>query len=167
MSPRSFWSIKPVMTAMAGALIVAAAPMPMAPTTADFVKKAAISDMFEIQSSELAAIRADGPTRKFAAQMIEDHQKTSSELERLVKPHFEATPLPSQLDPEHKAKLDRLKQLDGTAFTAQYRSDQVGAHTAAVVLFDSYAQAGADEPLKAWASTTLPKLKAHLAMAQD
>src|SRR2546427_13224494 len=52
----------------------------LSPSTADFVKEAAVGDMFEIQSSQLAAERADGPTKAFASQMITDHQKTSNEL---------------------------------------------------------------------------------------
>jgi len=48
----------------------------ISPTTADFVKEAAIGDMFEIQSSELAAYRGNEQTRGFANQMITDHQRT-------------------------------------------------------------------------------------------
>ncbi len=35
----------------------------VSPSTADFVKEAAISDMFEIQSSQLAAQRANEPAK--------------------------------------------------------------------------------------------------------
>jgi putative membrane protein len=40
----------------------------ISPTTPDFVKEAAISDMFEIESSKLATERADGAAKKFASQ---------------------------------------------------------------------------------------------------
>ena len=46
------------------------------PSTADFVKMAAMSDMFEIESSKLAEQKADANSKKFAAKMIEDHSKT-------------------------------------------------------------------------------------------
>jgi putative membrane protein len=49
----------------------------VAPTTADFVKEVAISDMFEIQSSQLAQERGNASEKPFAATMIKDHQKTS------------------------------------------------------------------------------------------
>jgi putative membrane protein len=39
----------------------------VSPSTADFVKEAAISDMFEIQSSQLAAQRANEPAKAFAS----------------------------------------------------------------------------------------------------
>jgi putative membrane protein len=46
--------------------------------TAEFVKKVAISDILEIQSSELVASNADEDTKPFAEKMIKDH----SELRR-------------------------------------------------------------------------------------
>ena len=48
------------------------------------MKEAAVSDMFEIQSSLLAIERADGPIKAFASRMITDHQKTSNELKALT-----------------------------------------------------------------------------------
>ena len=56
----------------------------IAPTTEDFVKEAAISDMFEIESSKLAETRTKGPTHDFAAKMVTDHTKTTSELKPLA-----------------------------------------------------------------------------------
>ena len=52
----------------------------IAPKTADFVKEAATSDMFEIQSSRLAAERTQGNVQSFATQMVTDHTKTTSDL---------------------------------------------------------------------------------------
>jgi len=47
----------------------------------DFVNKVAISDMFEIQSSQLALSKEpDSDTKPFGNKMITDHEKTSSEL---------------------------------------------------------------------------------------
>src|ERR1700742_3552949 len=56
----------------------------IAPTTADFVKEAAISDMMEIESSKLAQTKGNAEEKKFAEQMIADHTRTSSELKQLV-----------------------------------------------------------------------------------
>jgi putative membrane protein len=52
------------------------------PSTADFVKFAAIGAMFEIESSRLAAERADLASKKFAATIIEEHTKTLAEIRR-------------------------------------------------------------------------------------
>src|SRR4051794_9494076 len=52
----------------------------IAPTTRDFVQEAAISDMFEIQSSKIASTKLNGAEKDFADHMIADHTKTSEEL---------------------------------------------------------------------------------------
>jgi putative membrane protein len=135
-----------------------------APSTADFVKIAAISDMFEIESSKLAEQRADDASKKFAAQMVADHTKTSAELKGLApKANVE---LPSGLDSSHQSKLDRLKGLNGADFDKEYDSMQVEAHEDAVSLFERYADGGENGELKAWAAKTLPHLKHHLEMAK-
>jgi predicted outer membrane protein len=48
------------------------------------VKEAATSDMFEIQSSQLAQERGNAAEKTFAATMIEDHQKTSDDLKSMI-----------------------------------------------------------------------------------
>lgn len=136
-------------------------------STAAFVKEAAISDMFETQSSELAAIRANEQTRMFAAKMNEDHQKSSSELAMLVKPHFAQTPIPSNMDSSHQKMLATLKGLQADAFTRRYQEYQVTAHKDAVSLFRRYADGGDDAQLREWAKRMLPILQEHLKMAQS
>src|SRR3978361_14373 len=54
------------------------------PKTADFVKEAAISDMFEIESNKLGEERGNAAEKSFAATMVKDHTKTSEELKALV-----------------------------------------------------------------------------------
>jgi putative membrane protein len=136
----------------------------ISPSTPDFVTEAAISDMFEIQESKLAADRGDAATKTFAAHMVTDHTKTSTELKGMLPSGV--TP-PAALDESHQKKLDKLASLNGNDFEKQYRSDQVSAHKTAVSLFKRYAKGGDDPALKTWASTTLPKLQGHLKMAQD
>jgi len=136
----------------------------IAPKTDDFVKEVAMSDMFEIQSSELAQQKASNDkTKKFAAQMVADHGKTSSELKSMAP---NKSVIPPKLDSSHQSKLDKLKGLNGDDFTKQYNSTQVSAHKDAVNLFERYAKGGDNAQLKSWASKTLPNLKHHLEMAQ-
>lgn len=136
----------------------------IAPKTEDFVKEVAISDMFEIQSSQLATEKASKPaTKTFATQMIADHQKTSSEL----KSKAGGNEIPTALDSSHQSKLDKLKGLNGEDFTKEYDSMQVSAHKDAVSLFERYAKGGNDPRLKDWAARTLPTLKHHLDMAKN
>lgn len=137
-----------------------------APKTTDFMREVAISDMFEIQSSELAAQKGDAATKSFATQMIADHQKTTGELKSLVSAKADSGALPTALDSSHQKMLDRLKGLDGASFNKRYHSDQVSAHKDAVSLFERYGKGGDDNAVKGWANTTLPALRGHLQMAQ-
>src|SRR6202022_1615604 len=137
------------------------------PLPADFGKKVAISDTFEIQSSQLALSKEpDRDTKPFAERMVADHQKTSSELKSLVDGGKVKATLPRALDSEHQGMLDELKAKKGEDFAQSYDQTQVKAHQDAVVLFEAYSRAGDDAELKRWAAKTLPNLKQHLTMAQ-
>ncbi len=46
------------------------------------MKRAAISDMFEIQPSKLAQERGNAAEKSFAATMIKDHEKTTNAWQR-------------------------------------------------------------------------------------
>jgi putative membrane protein len=133
----------------------------------DFVNKVAISDMFEIQSSQLALSKQpDNDTKPFAQRMVTDHQKTSKELKSLVDGGKVKAALPSALDAEHQKMLDDLKAKNGKDFDQSYDQIQVKAHQDAVALFKAYAAGGDDPELKRWAAKTLPNLERHLTMAE-
>ena len=134
------------------------------PKTTDFVNEAATGDMFEIQSSQLAAERTKGEVQAFANQMVTDHTKTTSELKGMA-PQLEVS-LPTQMTSSQQSMLDKLKGLQGDDFAKQYMDDQVSAHKDAVSLFQRYGKGGADNKLEAWADKTLPTLQHHLDMAQ-
>jgi putative membrane protein len=138
----------------------------ISPSTQDFVTQVAVSDMFEIQSSQLAVQRTEGPTKAFAEQMVKDHTKTSDELKALVAAGTVKEKPPAMLDSTHQKLLDELGKLQGADFTKQYHSVQVDAHEDAVSLFERYAKGGENAQLKDWAGKTLPALQHHLDMAK-
>src|SRR3984885_1665106 len=105
----------------------------VAPTTADFVKEAATSDMFEIQSSQLAELQGNATEKTFAATMIKDHQKTSEDLKSMVSSGDVKNCRPRWIAP--RSELDKLKSLKGAEFSSRYDSDQQSGHKDAVLLF--------------------------------
>jgi putative membrane protein len=139
----------------------------ISPATEDFVKQAAISDMFEIQSSKLAEEQGNTAEKSFAATMIKDHEKTTSDLKSMVSGGELKVTLPTELDSSHQSKIDKLKSLKGTDFSSRYDSDQLSGHKDAVSLFERYAKGGDHPKLKEWADKMLPTLRHHLEMAQD
>src|SRR3954462_9469241 len=139
----------------------------VSPSTADFVKQVAISDMFEIESSKLAQQKGNAAEKTFGSQMVTDHTKTSTELKGLVTSGKVKAELPTALDSSHQSKLDKLKGASGNNFSSEFNSMQVSAHKDAVDLFERYANGGDNADLKDWAGKTLPALKHHLEMAQN
>lgn len=139
----------------------------VSPSTQDFVTKAAISDMAEIESSKLAVTKSEGKTKAFAEKMIKDHTETSTELKGLVTAGKVKANLPESMDTAHQSKIDKLKGLSGAAFKKEYDAMQVAAHKDAVSLFERYSKSGENADLKAFAAKTLPHLQMHLKMAEE
>jgi putative membrane protein len=138
----------------------------IAPTTADFVKEAAMSDLLEIDAAKIAQQNGNAQDKSFAQQMITDHTRTSSKLKQLVSGDLKSA-IPTTLDDSSQKKLDKLKNAKADDFTSEYDSMQVSAHKDATSLFERYAKGGQDPKLKEWAGKTLPALQHHLEMAQE
>lgn len=155
---------------IAGACALFAAPAlaqtSSSPSTQDFIKQAAISGMFEIESSKLALEKKVPADRHFAEHMIRDHKKMAAQLEDLVRADHIKAELPTALDDEHNKMLDKLRSENGESFDKDYDQMQQQGHEQAVSLFQAYAQNGDNPALKRWAAKTLPTLQQHLAMAQ-
>lgn len=166
----SFFAAALLASALAGSSAQAAASSAMsgasAASDATFVKKAAISDMYEIQASQMAQTRAvSADVKTFASRMIADHTKTSDQLKSILssKRNLKA---PTALDAKHKALLSKLTSATGANFDSAYAQQQLQAHQQAVTLFTGESQNGKDPDLKNFASQTLPTLQQHLSMAQ-
>jgi putative membrane protein len=139
----------------------------ISPSTPDFVKQVAISDIFEIETNKLGQERGNAAQKTFAAQMVADHTKTSGELKQLVSSGKVKAELPTALDSSHQSKLDKLKGMNGEDFVSEFSNMQISAHKDAVDLFERYANGGDNADLKAWAGKTLSALRHHLEMAQQ
>lgn len=130
-------------------------------TPQDFVTKAGIANMFEIEEAQVAVKAAKNPDVKaFAQKMITDHTKAGTEFKAVVA-KISGVTAPTALDDAHQSKLDDLKKKTGDDFDQDYVSDQKDAHNEAVSLFKNYADNGTDPDLKAFAAKTLPTLQAH------
>jgi predicted outer membrane protein len=132
-----------------------------------FVREAAISDMFEIQSSQLAGHKSqDQKVKQFATDVTQDHTKASNELKSAAQ-EAKSVQVPNALDDEHKEKLQQLQQANGRQFDQLYAQMQLQGHQKAVGLFQNYAQNGDNPQLKQFAQKTLPVLQHHLQMAEN
>ena len=138
-----------------------------APSTPDFVQKAAISDMYEIEAGKIAAQKGQSDAvKQFGQQMTEAHTQTSTELKSIVEAEKINVKLPGQLDAKHQKMIDDLNAAKAEDFDKTYIDQQKGAHAKVVDLFEDYAEDGDNGAVKQFAAKTLPAIKGHLEMAE-
>ena len=131
------------------------------PATINFVEKAALTDMFEIESAKLALERSKvKPVKDFAQMMIDTHTATTAELKPLAAAAT-VTP-PSALDNDLMAKLDDLKNAKVEDFDDKYIDQQTDAHENALNLMKDFSANGKDAGLQAFATKATPTVQAHL-----
>lgn len=147
------------MTTMAPAASKAATPAAVNDPQS-FANTAAVSNLFEIQSSQLAQKQATADNLKsFADKMVADHTAAGEQMQTAA--HTEKVTVPTALDQLHMQQLSQLQGLSGQQFDQAYTQMQVTAHDDAVALFHAYSQSGQAGALKDFAAKTLPTLQMH------
>lgn len=127
----------------------------------DFIRKAAVGNEFEIESSKLALQKSQNDNiQHFAQQMVDDHGKAGEDLTATAAKANLGAPNMA-LDHKHQRMLDKLNAATGTEFDRLYLKEQVKAHDEAVSLFKDYSQHGDNDAMKSFASNTLPTLQEH------
>jgi putative membrane protein len=146
----------------------AAMPSDMTPNNATaYMQLAASSDMYEIQSSQLATGQAQNPAmRSFAEMMIRDHTSTSQQL-MAAATAAGMSPPPPQMLPMHAAMVARLQARTGADFDREYARQQLLAHQQSVALHSNYASRGDTPALRAVAGAAVPIVTQHLAQVRQ
>lgn len=130
---------------------------------APYVTKAGASDLYEIQSSQLAAKQAAAPKVKaFAKMMVMHHTMTTKQVTAAARAAG-LKPQPPRLEPMQAQMIAQLQPLNGAAFDTAYLAQQKTAHAMALNLHQTYAANGDKRPLKAAASKAVPIVKQHIA----
>jgi putative membrane protein len=126
---------------------------------ATFVRKAALGGMTEVETSKLAATKAQDPqVRSFAQKMVTDHSAANEELKALAQK--KGLMVPTSLDPEHQAIVQKLSSKSGAEFDSAYSKQMMKDHEKTVKLFKG-ASHSSDTDIAAWAQKTLPTLEQH------
>jgi len=135
-------------------------------TTGDaaaFLQEAAVGNLLEIRSSELAKrTSTNTEIRRFADMMLADHQKNMAELKPLAQRNNVV--LPNDLTPEKKQELNKLTSANGAAFDRAYLDLQLKAHQQTVGKFETVGQSLGDTDVRAFVDKSLPVLRKHLDM---
>jgi len=139
----------------------------MSANTKTFVKKAGLTNLFEIKAGQIAQQKSQNSTvQDYAKMIVGDHQKAQDDL-KAAAVDVHGVSVPSSLDRAHNKMIKQLQSASGAKFLKTFKTQQVKGHKAGVKLFRDYGQAGQDGKLKQFAQQTLPVLEKHLQHAQE
>jgi putative membrane protein len=123
-----------------------------------FIQEAANVGVSEVADGMVAEKEGQSSeVKKTGARMVADHSKANHELAELAKKKG----LSIDTSKGKPRNFDRAK------FDRQYLASMENDHEMDIKAFEKEASSGDDADLKAWASKTLPTLRAHLAMVKD
>ena len=139
----------------------------MTPETATpYVMMAGASDLFEIQSSQLAVQRAQSPeVRQYAQMLIQHHTMTTQQVMAAAQAAG-INPPPPMLLPMQREMLEQLNGASASNFDRTYMTQQIPAHEMALALHSNYARNGDTPSLQAVAGTAVPIVTQHLEEAR-
>jgi putative membrane protein len=134
----------------------------------EYVQKAAVSDMFEVESSKLALQRSEKPDVKaFAQRMIDDHTKSTQKLKSVLQTASVGTAPATALDRSHQRMLDQLQNASNAQFDRLYMQMQIKGHQDALKVQQQYGRKGDNDQLRTFASDAAPMVQDHLAQARQ
>ena len=131
----------------------------------NFVEKATLSNMFEIESAKLALERSKvQPIKDYAQAILDAHTASSSELAPLASAALVTAP--TQLDSGFQSQLKQLQDASVEDFDDRYLDQQTEVHENTASLLKDFSANGKDAQLQAFALKMLPIVEAHLTQAK-
>ena len=124
------------------------------------------ANIAEIESGKMALEKSqNAEVKKFAQQMIDDHNSALAEVQALAR--AKNVTLPDGPGVMAKTKATALKALSGNLFDTEYaKRSGVGDHEATIKLLTKIQKDAKDADLKTLAGKMLPKVESHLEMAK-
>jgi len=128
---------------------------------ASFFKNAAEGGIAEVEAGQLAQDKGNSqPVKDFGAMMVKDHTAANEKLKTLAS--SKDITLPSSASVVQMASKTKLNVLSGETFDKSYVKGQIKAHRQTIALFRKEISSGQDADAKAFATATLPTVRAHL-----
>jgi putative membrane protein len=147
------------------ALLIA---LPMAALAKDnpdksFFNNVAEAGMAEVAAGQMAEMKGSSQAVKdFGAMMVKDHGAANAKLKKLAMD--KGIELPKGPSMMQKAMNKKTDMKSGDSFDKDYIEGQIKAHKDTIDLLQKEIDSGEDAEAKAFATATLPKVKAHLDM---
>ena len=128
---------------------------------AAFFKNAAEGGIAEVEAGHLAQDKGTSrQVKDFGAMMVKDHSAANDKLQALAA--SKTVVLPTTSSVEQMAAKAKLNVLSGETFDKSYVKGQISAPQDTIALFQKEISSGQDADAKAFASATLPTVRAHL-----
>ena len=149
-----------------GAYLATAQTAPAVPDLESFAEMAGSSNMFEIESSQLAMeMSEDQDVLAFAEMMVQDHTQAGEKMKTAAE--SDGVTVPTAMMEKHQSELDQLQAAEEGAFDEAYLAAQVAAHDEAVALFNAFSTQGEESALRDLAAETLLTLQQHQSRAHE
>ena len=143
-----------------------AGSMAMPTTASAYMEMAHSSDMFEIESSQLALQTSRDPAvRSFAQMMVTDHTRMMNEMMAMAPAtgmNMSSMPMMGR----HMEMMQRLRAASAADFDMMYKREQMMAHDEALMMHRTYAARGDNPALKAMAARAVPMIQMHMSRAR-
>lgn len=133
---------------------------PVDKESSDFAVKAANGGMMEVELGKIAQEKGVSQRVKdFGAMMVRDHGKANDELKAIAGNKNIA--LPDSVGSDHHDHIVDMSKKTGKDFDKAYIDMMVSDHKDDIDMFEKASTNLTDPELKAFATNTLPTLKAH------
>lgn len=148
-----------------GSALSASAAETLSTSDADFLRKAAVAGMAEVEQSKAALqLSSNDKTKSFAQMMVTDHGKANDELSALAKKN--GWTIPAELDGDAQKKVGDVRGA-GAQVDTVYAHNMVKDHDEAVALFSNAATNVTAPSLRSFAQEKLPTLQQHSKKAKE
>lgn len=132
----------------------------------NFVEKATLSNMFEVESAKLALSRSEvQPIKDYAQALLDAHNAAATELTPLAAGALVTQP--TALDNHFSGQLEALQTASAEDFDDVYLDQQTEVHENTASLMKDFASNGKDPGLQAFALKMTPIVEAHLTQARE
>jgi putative membrane protein len=126
-----------------------------------FFKDAAQAGMAEVAAGHMAESKGTSQAvKEFGAMMVKDHSAANAKLKKIAA--TKGVDLPDSPSLMEKAMNKKTDMKSGDSFDNDYIKGQIKAHKDTIDLLQKEIDSGQDPDAKAFATSTLPKVKAHL-----
>lgn len=126
-----------------------------------FIKSAGEAGMAEVKIATLGTQKAErADVKEFANMMATDHGKVNAELAELAK--TKGIDVSAVISASAADDFKALEQKSGKDFDKAFLDHMESSHKKSIAAFEDAEKDSANADVKAWASKTLPTLRAHL-----